>query len=110
MALTSAECTTGLEIERTIRSRWPLPSADHEVWSWAAKPGAEGQFWADAIARGSKVRTDLWRPGFDIWLPYFNVIDVETWGEFLRPRLLPLLARYFISPPTDSHGLGGHAG
>lgn len=89
--LTPEDCAAGLEIERRIRARFPLPPPDHEVWTWAEQP--DGEIFRRSLESLHVVNEEMWRPGHDIWLQYFDVADVWEWGEFLRSRLLALLER-----------------
>lgn len=89
--LTSEDCAEGLAIEQRIRARFPLPSSDHEVWTWAEQP--DGEMFRRSLDGLRAVNEAMWQPGYDIWLPYFDVADVWEWGEYLRPRILPLLER-----------------
>jgi hypothetical protein len=89
--LTAEDCAEGLAIEQRIRARFPLPPPDHEVWVWAEQP--DGDIFRRSLEGLRVVNEGMWKPGHDIWLPYFDVADVWEWGEFLRPRILPLLER-----------------
>jgi hypothetical protein len=89
--LASEDCAAGFEIERRIRARFPLLPRTHEVWEWAEQ--SDGEVFRRSLESLQVVNEGMWRPGHDVWLPYFAAADVWEWGEFLRPRLLPLLER-----------------
>ena len=91
--LTADECAAGMEVERRIRKRFPIPPDDHEVWALAAEPGNTGEVFRNALAQLRVVREGMWRPQYDIWLPYFGRTDLQEWGDFLLPLLPGLLAR-----------------
>jgi hypothetical protein len=85
--LDAIECTEGLSVEQRIRSRFPLPPPDHQVWKWAVEP-AGGEVFRTELAKLRVVNVKMWQPGHDVWLPYFDTIDVHEWAEFLTPRLI----------------------
>lgn len=91
--LTAADCEEGLELERRLRERFPMPSREHPVWLWAKEPGNSGEIFRKALGSIKKVREDLWKPGRDVWLPYFSSEDVVLWGNYLLPRIPALIAR-----------------
>ena len=97
--LTADECTAGMEVERRIRKRFPIPPDDHEVWTWAAEPGAAGDELRNELAQLRVVREDMWHPQYDIWLPYFGRTDLQEWGNFLLPLLPGLLTRVEMESP-----------
>ena len=42
----------------------------------------------------------MWRPAHDIWLTYFDTVDVNEWAEFLTPRLIGWLEELeAVTPP-----------
>lgn len=91
--LTVEDCAAGVEIERRVRARFPTPPPDHEVWTLAAQSGNVGEVFRKALAALHVVHERMWRPGCDIWLPYFGTADVHEWGAFLLPILPKLLSR-----------------
>jgi hypothetical protein len=88
-----------LEIQSRIAQRMPDLPADHPVITYAKLPDPEGAQWRDNIAHRRDPRVFRWQPGADHWCNYFSVDDVQEWGRFLLPRILPLLDR--IPPGPD---------
>ena len=82
-----------LEIQARIARRMPDLPADHPVITYAKLPDPQGAQWRDKIAHRRDPRVSSWEPGVDHWCNYFSVDDVEEWGHFLLPRILPLLGR-----------------
>ena len=93
MLLRAEDCQVGIEIERRIRARFPLPAPEHEVWQWAKQPGEAGAIFRRTLDSLRVSDEKLWRPGLDIWLSYYGIADVIDWADFLSPRLIPLLDR-----------------
>jgi len=56
---------------------------------------AANVFHAQSCSRGGSRYIALWRagckPGADIWLPYYSVVDLDCWVDFLLPGLAHLL-------------------
>ena len=100
--LSASDCAAGLEVERQIRERFPIPPPHHEIWSLAKQAGNTGALIRRSLDDLRKVRVDLWRPGLDVWLPYHGTHDVHEWGLFLEPRLQLLLARVEAESPPRS--------
>ncbi len=89
--LSESDKRLAFSIAEDIATRIPDPPPSDPVHEWAQLPGHQGEQWRETLANLRKVNPDAWKPGADIWLPYYSVIDLDSWVDFLLPRLPHLL-------------------
>ena len=82
-----------LETQARIARRMPDLPVDHPAIANTMLPDPEGAKWRELILHRRDPRVFRWEPGADHWCNYFSVDDVQEWGRFLLPRILPLLDR-----------------
>lgn len=98
MLLDESDLPEALEIQSRIVRRMPDIPDNHPVAAYASLPDPQGAQWREILAERKVPRTFRWEPGNDHWCDYFSVDDVEEWGRFLQPRILPLLHRIPLDP------------
>lgn len=99
--LTEADKRIAFSIAENLATRIPDPPLSDPVYEWAQQPGYQGERWREQLANLRKVNPDAWKPGVDVWLPYYSVNDLAAWVGFLLPRLPYLLSQSHRSEHTD---------
>lgn len=89
--LSEADQQLAHAIAQQLARRIPDPPASDPVHEWARLPGHEGESWRQRLANLRTVNPDAWKPGVDVWLPYYSVGDLQEWVQFLAPRWEHLL-------------------
>lgn len=101
--LTEADRQLAHGIAQQLARHIPDPPDSDPVHEWARLPGHEGETWRQRLANLRTVNPDAWKPGVDVWLPYYGLADLQVWVDFLAPRWEHLLRQ------SRSHGTAGQS-
>lgn len=104
MTLSEADRQRAHGLAQELALRIPDPAPTDPVHEWARLPGHEGETWRQRLADLRTVNPDAWKPGVDMWLPYYALADLQVWVDFLAPRWEHLL-RQSRSQQTDGQSI-----